>query len=234
MEPRFFLTATRQFLGLPVTADTCYICESPQSMVPNGEHSHHTRGRINKRHTLVKDVTYDIVKHARTATDNQYGVEAEQRLEDLGFTRVSADEGRDIADIVLLSTTGPATCVVIDIAVVHPRFDTPGDWVPGAKAEREALDKWKKYSVWNIPRADVIPLVLDTYGGINKAGLEFINYASALIACGNADRLQEIRRCFRESLAVARVRGQGRLVEAWNRMNRFKSGPGVGGQYLSI
>ena len=82
--------------------------------------------------------------------------------------------------------------------------------------------------------ADVVPLVLDTYGGINKAGLEFINRIYGTIAGGDRELLKDFRRSFRESLAFARVRGQGRLIESWNRMNRFRSGAGVGGLYLSV
>ena len=203
-------------------------------MVPNGDHSAHTRGRINKRHTLVKDVTFNLVRHVRTATGGlQYGVEKEVHMETLGFTRLNTNDGRDIADIALMPHTGATDSIVVDIAVVHPSMRDPRDWTSGAKAEREAIDKWKKYSVWNVPEADVVPLVLDTYGGINKAGLEFINRISATIASGDQDRLKELRKTFRESLAIARVRGQGALIESWNRQNRYCS-VGLGGPFMSI
>jgi hypothetical protein len=232
VEDRFFITAARLHLGLPITASTCYICDVPEPCRPNGDHSAHNRGGINKRHTLMKDVLFNLIKHVRTASAGlQYTVEMEMPMADAGFSRVRAGEGHEVPDITLLPRNGAKDCMVVDIAVVHPR---PNQADPGQAVEQEAKNKRKSYSIWNVPKEDMIPLIVDTYGGVNKDGLDFIEHISALLACGDADRLKCIRRSFRERMAFARVIGQGRLIEAWNRNNSIRSTPSVRGPFLGL
>ena len=81
--------------------------------------------------------------------------------------------------------------------------------------------KYKRYMQnYDIAKADIIPLVFDTYGGYAKVTYDFLKARADAIGNGDAKLAEQILRLLRDRIAVALHTGHGRVINSIRAKNR--------------
>jgi hypothetical protein len=171
-----------------------------------------------------------------TGAKRLFQVIVEPNLDEIGYTQLPSarDKSRRRGDIALLDEdTGIAD--VIDIRVVHPKFD---DAFPSAASREvcatklfsaqlsEAYDEKVNLYVgtYNIPRGNVIPFVVNTLGAIEKRSYEWLRLVVRSIA-GDDDGLYSIILAkIKYRIASTVARGEAAVLERLRRLNSSPEG----------
>jgi hypothetical protein len=219
-----FKTSVRLFLGLPVSSGRCNIggCVDV-SIARNGQHSHHARLAIHKRHNRVRDAIGHAFRLLFTSGVSDYTVEYEAFLDDLGYARkeTAPRDERLRCDVVLEhGFTGHK--FVTDVSITHPDHTQSATRTEMlCSATKRASGKVAQYvAMYEIDQADVVPLVFETYGGYAPATFEFLQRISLIIARNDSDKAGFFFRRLRDRIAVALHKGQFQVISQLNSLNQ--------------
>ena len=212
-----FNVAVRLYLGLPVTSRECRIenCNGKQ-MVPNGDHSGHVKCQINERHTGMKNCVAKILKPLEMASEGNWQVRVEQRMDDHFALKAGAKVDNNKGEIcdVLVWDRASGHVMALDIVVGHPIMGKHG---PGDRVKEAAKSKYEVYSKWEMDPKDVIPIAFSTYFEIHPDTLEFLRRMAS--SYGGTKKAGTLLRQMRNKLAIELVRGQTQLISELNRRN---------------
>ena len=218
-----FKTSVRLFLGLPVAFDHCNIADCSNTPVAtNGQHPRHAPRAIHKRHNAVRDEIGHFFRILFNRGSSDYEVHFEEYLDDLGYERKADAPGTDRArcDIALVHATTKHT-FVLDVGICQPDHEmTSVQTVPLTAAVQMAAVKTRRYTdAYDVPEADVIPLVFETYGGFAPSTLQFLKTISQAIGRDDAELAGQVFRGVRDRIAVALHKRQCAVIAQLNSLN---------------
>jgi len=219
-----FKIAVRNYLGLPVTSTICNIgscCNEP--VHPNGEHAKHAQRLATVRHTRVNLAIGSVFRKQHASGACAYRVDYETSMSTLGFSPKEGAKRPDVdakVDFYLKNdTTGHI--FFTDVKITHPVF-----WKEANRSSEAALDiavagKYITYlGSYDIPEADVIPLVFTSYGGYAKVTYDFLKQMCVTIADNDHKLADRLFRELRNQIAVAIHSAQGEIINYLNCRNR--------------
>jgi hypothetical protein len=207
-----------------VTLDCCNIdnCDGVH-VHPNGQHGFHAKARTIKRHNKVRDALGHVFQKLHRSGYCDYTVNFETFLSVLGIPQKpnAPDKSDAKADFYLHN---PATnrVIITDVMVTHPGFDKKENHtVPLHAASEGAKLKYKRYlENYEIDKADVIPLVFDSYGGYADASFKFLAKMANTIGANDPQLAASVLRSLRDRVAVALYSGQVELINWLNTFNK--------------
>jgi len=217
---KHFHVAVRTYLGLPVTAEYCNVGDHVNRRLHrNGDCSGHVRGEINNRHTEAKKSLFKVVSVVSKSVGYAFDASMEIPMTRHFEKRSNVvDSGKvDVADFIMEDESGHIT--VFDVEVVHPNKDIAAHWSPDGALNEAVRDKHNKYCGWTVDEEDVIPIALTTYKGMADETFAYLKNLAFHMAGGDTDKSAKIFRRMRESIAIALVWGQGRVIDEFNRKN---------------
>jgi hypothetical protein len=217
---RTFKTSVRLFLGVPVTAARCTIHPCSNEIIhPNGEHNFHAKPRFKPRHDRVRDAIGHVFQRLYMSSHCDYACHFETAMSVLGIPpKMDAPDKRDaVVDFYL---ENPATNHVFftDVMITHPSFRGRQNHVtPLHAAEAGVQTKYKRYlENYEVNKADVIPLVFDTYGGYAEVTYQFLQQMASTIGRNDAKLAAKVLRTLRDRIAVALHTGHSELIHWLN------------------
>ena len=204
--PRTYSTTVRYFLGLDVTAKHCHIGRCAGKRVAgNAEHGWHAKRKVNFRHNRVRDVIYFHLRALFSSNQSPYDVEPECFMSELGVDhKPDAPDRRDARGDIILTHAVSKHMFVTDVMVKSANIRDPAYASEPLRAAQEGVaTKFARYvDNYQIDKADVKPLVFETYGGYAKETFDFFREITQVIA-GNDQRVANLlMRSLRERIAV--------------------------------
>ena len=221
---RHFVTHAKRYLGVPVTDDRCSIGDhDDEPMIPNGDHSGHAMGAVNRRHTYIKYLIGDFCTTVGRSRHFRWSVGYETAMLDLANLRENfAPTHRGQVCDFHLHNPEANKVLITDVVVSHPDFSLAKD--PNLKREEAAQAKLEVYSKWDVA---VYPLSFDTYGNYADVTWAFLKNVTDAMANNDGDIAGKLMRALRERIATAIVITEGRIIDEINRKNHIaKHRPG--------
>ena len=232
MRPYAFRIVVKRYLGLPVTKPICQIgsCDSVQ-VHPTGSHAYHAHARITNRHDKVKHAICDTLRTLGNKGLYSYHCRHEVALADIGVEATKAKRKDRVVDI-LFENPSTGHCLYADVCISEFAYEHwKGESATKKRTAKECLEvKVKeKYDLYEkeykLDKADIVPLVIDTYGGYAKRTISFLSDTVDAVA-GEDEKLKaKIARGLRDKLAVALHSAQAELLFWLNRNNPYEEAP---------
>jgi hypothetical protein len=216
-----FITATRTYLGLPVTGAFCNVDRCRQRPLHgDGDNTEHVRGALNRRHTGVKKALGSVMGILGKGVIGQafeVNMEVPMSREFILRSNVVDPGCDDFADFMTVSSSNHKQA--FDVVIGHSDKDNANHWNAHGAVNEAAVEKHAKYCKWQIHKEDVIPLAFSTYKATAKETLQFFKNLAFNLGDGDTERTAKVLRRIRETVAMELVKGQGRVIAEFNKKN---------------